>query len=130
MLIDSSAWAEYLRATGSAQHLSVRAAIAAADAHTTDTVRLELLCGALGGGSPDAISRLLDGCVNLAQLGRDDVHAAARIYRLCRRSGETIRRPNDCMIAAVAIRNGVAVLHRDKDFDVIARYSDLEVVAA
>jgi predicted nucleic acid-binding protein len=34
----------------------------------------------------------------------------------------------DCLIAAVAIRNGVSVLHRDRDFEVIARHTDLKVL--
>ena len=31
----------------------------------------------------------------------------------------------DCLIAAVAIREGAALLHRDEDFEVIARHSSL-----
>ncbi len=34
---------------------------------------------------------------------------------------------NDCLIAAVAIRNDVPVLHHDTDFDVLARYTPLRV---
>ena len=39
----------------------------------------------------------------------------------CRREDETVRRLIDCLIAAVTIGAGVAVLHRDDDFDVLAR---------
>ena len=52
---------------------------------------------------------------------------AARLYRLARRSGLTIRSGVDCLIAACAIRNGLPVLHRDRDFELIARVSDLQV---
>jgi len=45
---------------------------------------------------------------------------AAEIYRALRRQGVTIRRTNDCLIAAVAIIFGVALLHADADFDRIA----------
>ena len=34
-----------------------------------------------------------------------------------------------CLIGAVAIRANVAILHRDTDYDVIARYTDLMVDA-
>ncbi len=35
----------------------------------------------------------------------------------------------DCLIAAVAIREGASVLHRDRDFDVIARHTELQIHA-
>jgi predicted nucleic acid-binding protein len=51
---------------------------------------------------------------------------AANLYRTARRAGLTVRSGVDCLIAACAIRNGLTVLHRDRDFDVIARISNLE----
>ena len=63
-------------------------------------------------------------------LATDPAHydEAARLYRRCRREGETVRRMIDCLIAAVAIGAGVAVLHHDDDFDVLARHTELDVV--
>lgn len=51
---------------------------------------------------------------------------AADLYRAARRSGLTVRSGVDCLIAASAIRHGLQVLHRDRDFDVIARISPLQ----
>ena len=39
-----------------------------------------------------------------------------------------MRRLIDCLIAAVAIGADVAVLHRDDDFDVLARHTELDIV--
>jgi len=50
---------------------------------------------------------------------------AAEIYRLGRRKGYTIRSSTDCLIAAIAIENGVPVWHKDRDFEAIARYTSL-----
>ena len=61
------------------------------------------------------------------QLPRVDVEDAASIYRACRRIGHTVRSTNDCLIAAIAIRNDVPVLHRDRDYDVIAQITGLRV---
>lgn len=58
----------------------------------------------------------------------DDFEAAAGIFRTCRRRGKSVRRLVDCLIAAVAIRAGLEILHRDRDFDVIARHTGLRVV--
>ena len=52
---------------------------------------------------------------------------AAELYRHARRSGLTIRSGVDCVIAACAIRNDLTVLHRDRDYDALARLSNLEV---
>lgn len=51
--------------------------------------------------------------------------AAARIYHLGRAKGYTIRSSVDCLIAAIAIENGVAVWHQDRDYETIARYTSL-----
>ena len=55
--------------------------------------------------------------------------SAAEIYRQGRRRGVTIRSSVDCLIAAIAIENRIPVWHRDRDFDVIAGYTPLEVRA-
>lgn len=54
--------------------------------------------------------------------------SAGEIYRQGRRRGVTIRSSVDCLIAAIAIDNGVPVWHRDRDFSAIARYTKLEAV--
>jgi predicted nucleic acid-binding protein len=53
--------------------------------------------------------------------------AASDIYQQGRRRGITIRSSVDCLIAAVAIENGLPVWHRDRDFSAIARYTGLAV---
>ena len=51
---------------------------------------------------------------------------AIEIYRTGRRLGMTIRSSHDCLIAACAIRNDVPLLHSDRDFAAIARFTRLE----
>jgi len=58
-------------------------------------------------------------------LGEDVFLEAADLYRFGRRMGVTIRSSVDCLIAACAIRHQLEVLHRDRDFDVIAKISPL-----
>ena len=53
---------------------------------------------------------------------------AVDLYRLARRQGYTVRSGVDCLIAACAIRNGLPVLHHDRDFSLLARLSPLEAV--
>ena len=94
----------------------------------TDAVRLELLVGARDDIHEQRLKRFLARAVTLPTNPADYDYAAA-VYRSCRRRGDTVRKLLDCLIAAVAIRCGVPVLHADSDFDVMARHTDLEIVA-
>jgi predicted nucleic acid-binding protein len=53
---------------------------------------------------------------------------AAEVYRTLRRKGITIRNSVDCMIASVAIENGIMLLHNDRDFVPIEKHFDLKVL--
>lgn len=128
VLIDTSAWVEYLRATGSPQQAAVRSAVETGRAVTTDPVMLELLVGTTDEGRAAELLRMLEGCHYRPQDPRGDVEAAAAIFRTCRQAGETPRAVTDCLIAAIAVRIDLAVLHRDADFDVIARHTPLRTV--
>ena len=50
-----------------------------------------------------------------------DFDRAAVLYWQCRRRGETVRVLMDCPIGALAVRADLPVLHRDGDFDALAR---------
>ena len=52
---------------------------------------------------------------------------AAEVYRRLRKRGVTIRKPVDCMIASVAIEHDIPLLHNDRDFEYMAKYSNLRV---
>ena len=60
-----------------------------------------------------------------APLGRTAFEDAVDLYRLARRAGVTVRSSVDCLIAVCAVRNDLTVLHRDRDFDRIARIAPL-----
>jgi predicted nucleic acid-binding protein len=53
---------------------------------------------------------------------------AVEIYRTLRKMGITIRKANDCLIAAYALLNDLVLLHNDRDFDPIEQYFGLKVV--
>lgn len=128
ILVDTSAWVEFLRGTGTDTHRRVRRLIEdEAILATTDVVLMELLAGARDDGHRDGLKRLLRRCEFLPTEGPADYEDAAEVYRACRSAGATVRRLTDCLIAAVAIRHRVPVLHRDADFDAIARRLPLEV---
>lgn len=128
ILADTSAWVEYLRATGSPAHVRLRELIAGqGELATTEVVVMELLAGAAAQEEVARLRRLLGRFELLPVEGLADYEAAADLYRRCRAGGETVSKLTDCLIAAVAMRHGATLLHRDVDFEVIARHSRLQV---
>ena len=125
VLIDTSAWVEFLRDTGSAVCARVDDLLDGEIA-VCDPIRMEVLAGARDELHLHSLRRLL---ARATVLPTDSAHfeEAAALFRRCRQEGETVRRLMDCLIAAVAIRSGVPVLHRDGDFDVLARRTELEI---
>jgi predicted nucleic acid-binding protein len=129
ILPDSSAWIEFQRATGSPAHLRLKAAVENdEEIATMGLVMLEVLAGARDEQQARELRRLLNRCTFLRLEEPPDHEAAAALYRACRRGGKTIRKLPDCLIAAVAIRTGAKLLHRDGDFDAIALHAPLATV--
>jgi predicted nucleic acid-binding protein len=128
-LVDTSVWVEFLRATGSQAHVRLRDLLRSEeDLATTELVVMEVLAGAVDHAHLQRLRRVVLGrCRMLAGHGLADYEDAAAIFRHCRDQGATVRRLNDCLIAAVAIRAGVPLLHADRDFDQIARHCPLQV---
>jgi len=127
-LIDTSAWVEWLRATGSpadreVEHLLHNDPDAVA---ITEPVTMEILSGA---SSPTELSKLEKLTAGLRTLPFDasrDFHEAAAMWRATRAACTPVRSIGDCLIAAVATRTGATVLHRDRDFEQLAHaISDL-----
>ncbi len=127
ILADTSAWVEFLQGSEHPARVVLRGSLEREDAVTAPPIVMELLAGIPRGGSPMELrARLL--ALPVLPLGLADYEDAAEVYRLCRRAGETVRSLIDCLIAAVAIREDVDVLHVDRDFEVIARHTELRTV--
>ncbi len=127
ILIDTFAWTEFLRDTGSATSDRVEALLESEIA-ICNAVRMEVLAGGRDEQHLHDLRRLL-ARATLLPTGPMHYDDAAALFRLCRRRGETVRRLIDCLIGAVAIRAGVSVLHNDADFDVLARHTNLRIAA-
>lgn len=52
---------------------------------------------------------------------------SAQLYRVLRKKGITIRKPNDCLIAYYAIHFDIELCHSDIDFDHIAENTSLKI---
>lgn len=123
ILVDTSAWVEFLRDTRSVVCMRVDALLEGSIV-TCDPVRMEVLAGARDTEHLNDLRRLL---ARASSIPVEPAHYedAAALYRTCRRGGGTVGKLIDCLIAATAIGAGVPVLHSDGDFDVLARHTEL-----
>ncbi len=121
-LVDTSVWVDYLRGDATPQVGALRELLAGEEIVGIAPIILqEVLQGA------DSIERFETWRKYFADLlcyiPKDPVEshvAAARLYQDCRRAGKTPRSSNDCLIAQIAIENGLVLLHSDRDFDAMA----------
>ena len=121
-LIDSSAWIDYLRRTGSVANIEVRRMVHEdpATVATTEPVVMELLAGARSDRVFAQLQTLTGGLRLLPVEAAVDYRDAATVYRAVRATGCTVRGLLDCLIAVVAVRTSAILVHRDRDFDVLA----------
>ena len=127
LIADTSAWIEFLRGTGAFPAGRLRQAISVREVIVIDPILMEVMAGA----RRDAVARtqrLLEAQHLEAVSPKLDWLDAASIYRELRWRGVTVRSQIDALIAAVAIRLDVPVLHHDRDFGYIAGHTSLRMV--
>ena len=121
ILVDTSAWVEYDRATGSPADARLSELIdQQGPIAVTEPILMEVQAGARDDQRQELLRRLL---LRFHLLPFDpvaDFDGAAVIYRRCRAAGITPRGMLDCMIAAVAWRTKVTLLAQDADLDRVA----------
>jgi len=127
-LIDTSAWIEYLRKTGSDTNVEMRNVLTRRH-HICDAVTMEILSGARDDANAQSLKRLLSRAT-VIETKPIDYQNAASIYRACRQVGITVRTQIDCLIAAIAIRTCTPLLHQDSDFNAIAQITKLKMHSA
>jgi len=125
VLVDTSVWIEVFRKPAS---LSLESAVDFDEIVTCLPIVHEVLQGF---HDESAFTLARDAMLELptveSPLRREVFLEATDLYRRARRAGRTVRSGVDCLIAACAIRNSLAVLHRDRDFDSLAAVSGLAV---
>lgn len=122
VLVDTSVWIDHLRGNHAAHVAALRALLARPRAvATAPPILQEILQGAT---TPESFAALRARFMAIRCVApADDVGAAiesAQLFLECRMRGRTPRSSNDCLIACIAIENGLTLLANDRDFDAIA----------
>jgi Predicted nucleic acid-binding protein, contains PIN domain len=128
ILIDSSVWINFFKGVSSPAVKTLENLIEREeDVGISDIILTEILQGF----RDDKEYRFaLDHLLSFSIYTLKDTNSyikAAQIYRACRKNGITIRKTIDCLIAQIAIENGLVLLHEDVDFDRIATVCPLNV---
>ena len=127
-MIDTSVWIDFFRGVPSRETTLLRDCIGQRDhIFITGVIAQEILQGIRDDPLHQSIKDYLFLFDRLDADFSDHIEAA-NIYRGLRKTGVTISSPIDCLIAFIAIRHKVSLLHKDSDFTLIAKYYPLLIV--
>ena len=128
LIVDASIWIDCFRGIVNEKTKLVVENLIYTDRVTiTPMILQEVLQGI---GDDAKLERVKTNLLSVSMLWLDAVDAAigaADLYRMLRKKGVTIRKPNDCLIVHYAVFYDLPILHNDIDFDQIARFTALRV---
>lgn len=120
VLVDTSAWVEFLNGARSPHADAVDALLRGDDEPCTcGIVVAEVFQGLRRDATRKAIERSFRAMPFIEPEGPDIYLRAAEVYRRLRERGVTIRSTIDCIIAVMAEEGGCALLSRDRDLDAL-----------
>ena len=128
VLIDTSAWVEFLRASGSPTDSLVTEIVGEHSYAVTDVVMAELLIGARSESIARRVRAIVDSGRFFPVRPLFDFETASDVGLACRSAGLSVGLP-DCLIAAVAINNDLELLAADRDFEGIAELTSLRLAS-
>lgn len=121
LLVDSSVWIDLAQGVPSEAARFVGARDEAEELATTGIIVQEVLQGARTERLYEALRERFEAMLQLEPDGLATYALAAQLYRRARSRGITVRKPNDCLIAALALEHGATLVHNDRDFLAIAQ---------
>lgn len=129
ILVDTSVWIDFLQGRDTAhRHALHRLIEDEEDICLTGIILTEILQGIKDDKEAGEIKDNLLAFPVYDPSEIDTYIEAANIYRQCIKKGKTVRKTIDCLIAAIAIENGLTLFHNDRDFVSIAQCSELKTL--
>lgn len=123
LIVDTSLWIDVLRDAGGRGALE--GAIGGEDVYLTRFTQIELLMGVTREDQWHRLATRLEGQRYL-EPEPETWRQAARTFFELQRLGTAVRSPIDCCIAEIAIVRKALLLHRDRDFSLIAAVRPLQ----
>ena len=127
IVADTSAWIDYFRGV-SAPHTDILDLELSRNRIVTgDLIIAEFLQGFKEEREYQEAKRIMDSLEYRDFVGRELAIAASQNHRMLRRSGITVRKTIDVIIATFCIENDFELIHNDRDFDGIEEMLGLKV---
>lgn len=121
LLLDSSVWIDIHRARATTATRFVEAREEGEEIATAGIIFQEVLQGIRAEAEYDYMRQVLWSTLILQPRELSTYEVAAQLHRSARAAGLTIRKPNDCLIAALALEHGALLVHNDRDFLALAQ---------
>jgi predicted nucleic acid-binding protein len=128
VLVDTSVWVNFFKDVETSSNNFLNKNFTSIVIATCPTIVQEILQGVITDADEQIVKLYFDNLTKLEEDSYEVATEAANLYRMLRKKGVTIRKPNDCLIAIYAIKNNIALLHDDKDFINIAAFSNLKTI--
>lgn len=129
ILIDTSVWVNYFKDVDTNASRFLTNNLTNVILATCPTIVQEVLQGVVSDSDKRKVNSHFDTLTKLIEDPYEAAVEASELYRLLRKKGVTIRKPNDCLIAVYAMRNKISLLNDDRDFQFIAQHSSLKVMS-
>ncbi len=127
VIVDTSVWVRYLRDTKCIETTILDILLGNDKVLLIPILFQEILQGINSENEYQKIIGLLDSLKQYNENIKPISILAANIYRLGKKKGFTIRKSNDCLIAAYSIFLDASILHLDRDFGNISKYTSLKI---
>ncbi|QYU67510.1 PIN domain nuclease [Leptolyngbya sp. 15MV] len=128
IVADTSVWVDFLRGRANPETMFLHGALRIRPVIVGDLILCEVLQGVPDDRQAERVEALLRRSPIVA-MGHDAVAvAAARNYRSLRARGITIRKTIDLLIGTFCMREGLPLLHRDRDYDPMEQHLGLRVI--
>lgn len=126
IVVDSSVWIDFFAARVTEQTDKLKRLESPANIVVGDIILLEVLRGARDDAQARRYEREFRSFKIRSFLDPELAVAGASIYRSLRAKGLTVRKAPDLIIATYCIENNLPLLHRDRDFSVLAEHVGLK----
>ncbi|MES2268454.1 MAG: PIN domain-containing protein [Bacteroidota bacterium] len=128
ILVDTSVWINFFKGIDTRASVFLRDNMDQFVIATCPVIVQEVLQGVISDKQYTFLKNYFNGLAHLSGDSYLLANEAAQLYRQLRKAGITIRKPNDCLIAAYTLHHKVTLLHDDKDFDHISNHAQLNTL--
>ncbi len=128
VLVDSSVWIDYFNGVGDRATSKLDELLSSTIVAVGDLILAEVLQGFRRDAAYRTAKSLLLDLDQHVLGGTEMARKAADNFRTLRRTGVTVRKTVDCLIATYCIETGIQLLHSDRDFDPFAQHLGLQPV--